>query len=76
MAKTMTASEMTDGQIDTAVDSLRAAMRKHRSEIPKDAAQQALGVDNLGMRMFAVFRGLVEAVSNLIIRIVDVDITR
>ncbi|MFA5888674.1 MAG: hypothetical protein WCW47_01195 [Candidatus Paceibacterota bacterium] len=76
MAQTMTASPMTDGQIDTVVDQLRAAMRKHQAETPKDGAQQALGVDNLGMRMFAVFRELVESLANLIIRLVDVDNTR
>ncbi|MEK7579847.1 MAG: hypothetical protein AAB469_01490 [Patescibacteria group bacterium] len=47
---------MSDGQIETVVEQLRAAMRKHREEVQKDAAQQALGVDNLGMRMFVVFR--------------------
>lgn len=75
MTEIMTASveEITDGQIDTAVDQLRAAMRKHRREIPKDAAQQALGIDNLGMRMFAVFRDIAQAMGGLIIRIVKVD---
>ena len=74
MAETMTPS-ITDEQIDKATDQLRAAMRKHREEIPKDVAQQALGVDNLGMRMFAVFRQVVEAMANMITRIVDVDNT-
>jgi hypothetical protein len=76
MAQTMTASPMTDGQVETAVDSLRAAMRKHQAEIPKDIAQQALGVDNLGMRMFAVFRSIAESLANLVVRHVDVDNTR
>ena len=75
MAETMTPS-ITDEQIDKATDQLRAAMRKHREEIPKDVAQQALGVDNLGMRMFAVFRQVVEAMANMITRIVDVDNTQ
>ena len=52
MTQIMIASGMSDGQIETAVQQLRAAMRKHRDEVQKDVAQQALGVDNLGMRMF------------------------
>ena len=57
MAQTMIASEpMTDGQIDTAVAQLRAAMLKHRVEIPKDIAQRVLGLENLGMQMFVPFR--------------------
>jgi len=76
MALTMTAFTMTTGQIETLVDQLRDAVRKHASEIPKDRAQQALGVDNLGMRMFTVFRELVESVSDWIVRLVDVDVTR
>lgn len=75
MAETMIAS-MSDGQIETAVEQLRAAMRKHRDEVEKDAAQQALGVDNLGMRMFSVFRGLAEAVSNMLVRQVTVNRSR
>ena len=61
MAETMTASEMTDGQIENAVDKLRAAMRKHRSEISSGIAQQVLGVENLGMEMFTPFRKRAEA---------------
>ena len=75
MSQIMTASGMSDGQIETAVEQLRAAMRKHRDEVQKDAAQQVLGVDNLGMRMFVVFRELAEAISNQITRHVKVDRT-
>lgn len=75
MAETMIASvatnEMTDGQIEDLTNKLRDAARKHRHEAPKDAAQQALGVDNLGMRLFAVFRELVAAVSGLVVRRVE-----
>ena len=68
MAETMIASdEMTGRQIETALDQVRAAMRKHSSEIPKEIAQQVLGVDNLGMQMFAVFRKQAEMFSNMIV---------
>lgn len=65
MARTMTASDdyITERQIENMVDQLRAAARKHREQLPKDAAQQALGADNLGMRLLAPFRGLVEALA-------------
>ena len=73
MIQIMTASGMSDGQIEAVAEQLRAAMRKHRDDVQKDAAQQALGVDNLGMRMFVVFRELAEEMSNLIVRHVKVD---
>jgi hypothetical protein len=38
MTQIMTATEMTDGQIENAVNKLRDAMRKHRSEITSDVA--------------------------------------
>lgn len=76
MRKIMTAPEMTDGQIENAVNKLRDAMRKHRSEITSDVAQQILGVENLGMMMFTPFRRRVEAVSNLIVRRVKVNRTQ
>lgn len=77
MTKIMNASEsMTDGQIETTVNQLRDAMRKHRSEIGRESAQLALGTDNLGMRMFAIFRDIAEKQSKLIIRHVAVDRTR
>lgn len=74
MAQTMIASEedtITDGQIDDLANRLRDAARKHRHEVPRDAAQQALGFDNLGMRLFAAFRELVVAVAGLIVRHVE-----
>lgn len=73
MTQIMTAAEMTDGQIENAVSKLRDAMRKHRSEITTDVAQQVLGVENLGMMMFTPFRERAEAVSNLIIRTAKVN---
>lgn len=69
----MTATGMTDGQIENAVSKLRDAMRKHRSEITTDVAQQVLGVENLGMMMFAPFRERAQAVSNLIVRTAKVN---
>lgn len=76
MAKTTTASGMTDGQIENLTDKLRAAMRKHRSEITSGVAQQVLGVENLGMEMFAVIRKHVDRMSNTIIRRVRVNRAR
>ena len=76
MTQIMTATEMTDGQIENAVNKLRDAMRKHRSEITSDVAQQVLGVENLGMMMFTPFRERAEAVSNLIVRKAKVNRSR
>ena len=79
MTQIMTASEanvMTDGQIENAVDKLRAAMRKHRTRIASEVAQHVLGVENLGMEMFEVFCTRAEAISGIIIRRVKVDRTR
>ena len=73
MTQIMTAAEMTDGQIENAVNKFRDAMRKHRSEITSDVAQQVLGVENLGMMMFTSFRERAEAVSNLIVRTAKVN---
>lgn len=66
------AAEMTDEQIENVVSKLRDAMRKHRSSITSDVAQQVLGVENLGMIMFTPFRERAEAVSNIIVRRVPV----
>jgi len=76
MAETMIASDMTDGQIDDLANKLRDAARKHRNEVSKDVAQQVLGADNLGMRLFVIFRQLAEAISNMIVRHVKVDRTK
>lgn len=76
MTQIVTAATMTDGQIENAVSKLRDAMRKHRSEISSDIAQQVLGVENLGMMMYAPFRERAEAVSNLIVRKVKVNRSR
>ena len=73
MTQIVIAAEMTDGQIENAVNKLRDAMRKHRSEITLDVAQQVLGVENLGMMMFTPFRERAEAVSNLIVRTAKVN---
>jgi len=76
MTQIVTAAEMTDGQIENAVNKLRDAMRKHRSEITSDIAQQVLGVENLGMMMFTPFRQRAEVVSNLIVRKAKVNRSR
>ena len=76
MTQIMTATKMTDGQIENAVNKLRDAMRKHRSSITSDVAQQVLGVENLGMMMFTPFRVRAEAVSSLIVRKAKVNRSR
>lgn len=76
MAKTVTASNITDGQIDNVVAKLRDALRKHRGEFGSEPVQSVLGLDNLGMRLLEPFRALVEAASNLIVRIVRVNRSR
>lgn len=73
MAQTMIASQMTDGQIENLVSKLRDACRKHREEITSEAAQIALGVDNIGMLMFAPFREQVEMLLSMIVRRVRVN---
>lgn len=76
MTQIMNATEMTDGQIENAVNKLRDAMRKHRSLISLDVAQKVLGTENLGMVMFMPFRERAEAVSNLVIRTVKMSRNR
>ena len=76
MTKIMTATEMTDGQIENAVNKLRDAMQKHRSEIASDAAQRVLGFENLGMMMYTPFRECAKAVSDFIVRNVKVNRSR
>lgn len=65
MAQTMSPSGektigITDGQINKAVDTFRAALLKHRLDLPSDATQQVLGIHNLGMAMTAPFRKYVQ----------------
>ena len=76
MTMIMNATEMTDGQIENAVGKLRDAMRKHRSEVTSYFAQQALGVENLGMVMFSPFCELAESLSKMVIRKVPVNRSR
>ena len=76
MTQIMTAPEMTDGQIENAVNKLRDAMRKHRSEISSDTAQQVLGVENLGMELFTPIRAHAEHISKMIVRPFKVDRTK
>ncbi len=79
MTKIMNASDvkvMTDGQIENAVGQFRDALRKHRSEISSDVAQQVLGVENFGMIVFAPFRERAEMISKQVVRCVPVNRTR
>lgn len=76
MTEIMTAPEMTDGQIENALSKLRDAMRKHRSGISSDVAQRVLGVENLGMILFAPFRERAEAESKTVTRSAPINRTR
>lgn len=76
MAKTMIASQMTDGQIENMTDKFRAALRKHRSDIGSDVVQQVLGIENLGMEFFAVVRKHAERFSDMFVRHVKPDRNR
>lgn len=69
MAKTMTTSEMTDGQIERAIEIFRAQLRKHKGELPSDAVQTVLGQAELGPEWFAVLRDRVEAVRGTIVTV-------
>lgn len=73
MTQIMTAAEMTDGQIENAVNKLRDAMRKHRSLVTSDVAQQVLSVENLGMIMLTPFLERAKAVPGTIVRTVKVN---
>lgn len=79
MTEIMTPSQfspMTDEQADKLVAQFRAAVQKKRRDFGTEAAQAALGTDNLGMRLLEPFRLLVEANSDLIVRRVSVNRTR
>jgi hypothetical protein len=65
-------TEMTDEQIDNICAKLRDALRKHRTEISSEAAQLAIGTENIGMKMFVLFRDQAEALSEMIVRRVKV----
>lgn len=65
MAQTMSPSGekmigITDGQINKAVETFRAALLKHRSDLPSEATQQVLGINNLGMAITEQFRKYVQ----------------
>lgn len=62
----------TEGQINKAVGNYRALLEKHSNEFPAEAVQTALGQPKLADEMLTVFRRFVEAVSNLIVRVVKV----
>jgi len=63
---------MTDGQIEKATDIFRNTLRKHRKEFGTKPVQDVLGLRTLGTDLLAPFRKCVEAVSNLIVRVVQV----
>ncbi len=72
--ETMTPSkEMTDGQIDKAVDSYRAVLRKHRSELGSENVQYILGQPEYVAEQVLVLRRRVESVSEMIVRHFKID---
>jgi len=76
MAKSMTTSPMTSGQIDRACDILRAKLTKHASEFSSGAVQLAFGQSELSAEWLAIFRKFVEMFSSMIVRHVKVDRSR
>ena len=76
MAKSMTTSPMTSGQIDRACEILRAKLTKHASEFSSDAVQTVFGQSELGVEWLAIFRKFVEMFSSMITRCVKTDPTR
>lgn len=76
MARTMTTSEMTDGQIEDLTNKFRDALRKCRDRIPSDIAQQAAGTDNLGMICATPYLAICEKFGGMVIRPVSVDYSR
>jgi hypothetical protein len=80
MATVMTPSAeqkaMTDGQIDKAVANYRALLVKYAPEFPSEPAQVVLGQPELAKEMVAAFRRRVEAISSMIYREIEVDISR
>ncbi|MFZ2887001.1 MAG: hypothetical protein WA021_04250 [Minisyncoccia bacterium] len=77
MAKTMTPSLMTDGQIEKIVDKFRAGMRKNRSGISSDVAQQIVSVvDNLGRELCEVVLDHAKRLKDYKIHRVKVDRSR
>lgn len=77
MEKPMTPSTMTDAQIDKAVETVsakvRKALRSHKGELQSESVQVVLGQDDLGDALFAPFRTRVEAVSQTFIEEVSYD---
>ena len=66
----------TAGQINKAVASYRALLKKHSGDFFAEAVQAVLGQTELADEQFYVFRHRVEAVSNPIVRKVPVDRSR
>lgn len=65
---------MTDDQVNKLVEQFRAYAIKHAKDYTSEASQVALGTKGLVEKMFVPFRERVEAVSNMIIRHVTVDL--
>ncbi len=69
MTETMTTSEMTDGQIERAVEIFRAQLRKHKGTLPSDAVQTVFGQAELGPEWLAVLRNRVAALRGTIVTV-------
>jgi len=70
---TPSAKTMTEGQINKAVANYRALLEKHAQEIDSQPVQAVLGQPDLAKEMFNLLRKRVEAFTEMIVRIVEVD---
>ncbi len=69
MGKTMTPSEMTDGQMERAIELFRAQLRKHKGKLSSDAVQIVLGQAGLGRELYAVLHNRVEALRGTVVTV-------
>jgi len=76
MARAVTTSPMTEGQINRAVEIFRAQLTKHAPELSSEDVQRVFGQANLGPEWFSVFRSRVDMIANQIARRISVDRTR
>ena len=76
MAKTMTTSVMTDGQINRFMEIFRGQLVTHASEFSAEAVQAAFGRAGMPRDILAAFRKHVEAESKMIVRHFKVDRTK
>ena len=64
---------MTNRQIDSLVAKFRSVLKRHRSEVIAQYAEQVLGVGDLGIELYGVVRKHIECLVDLIFRTVTVN---